>query len=239
MAPQRVTHQISTHAQVQCSACHVGKTPIQYAQAKLYGFKELYLLTTNKYPRPIPTPVDVMQPLRENCVNCHWERKYWGKVHRDYTHYIAANNNQRWTVKMNVKVGGMYRFGGEGEGIHWHMKISPKVSFIATDHRLQKIPWVKVISENGEETVYRSTEEKISDQELARYPMREMTCVDCHNRPAHQYKAPILAIDDAMARGHIDPSLPDVKTKGVELLAAPGYKTQEEAAKSIRETFLN
>ncbi|HEV8131023.1 MAG TPA: NapC/NirT family cytochrome c [Acidobacteriota bacterium] len=238
MAPERVTHQISPHAEVKCGDCHVGKTPAQYVKAKLYGFKELYLLASHKYPRPIPTPIHVMQPLRENCTGCHWERKFWGKLHRDYSHYITANDNQHWIVKMNVRVGGMYRFGGEGEGIHWHMKISPKVSYIATDHRLQKIPWVRVVTEDGKETIYRSTDENLSDKELSRYPIREITCVDCHSRPAHQFKAPILAIDEAMARGHIDPALPGVKAKGVELLAAPGYTTQDQAVATIREKFL-
>ena len=237
MAPERVTHRISPHAQVECAACHVGRTPVQYLEAKLYGLKELYLLATNKYPRPIPTPVHVMQPLRENCANCHWERIYWGKLHRDYSHYIAANDNQRWTVKMNVKVGGMYRFGGEGEGIHWHMKIKPKVQYIATDARLQKIPWVRVV-EDGREVIFRSAEDQVSDADLVKSPVREMTCVDCHSRPAHQFKAPILAIDDAMARGYIDPLLPQVKAKGVELLAARDYTTQEGGMLAIRERLL-
>lgn len=238
MAPERMTHQISPHAEVECAACHVGKTPFQYVEAKLYGLKELASLVTGRYPTPIPTPVHVMQPLRENCTTCHWERKYWGKLHRDYSHYIAANDNERWTLKMNVKVGGMYRFGGEGEGIHWHMKVNTRVSFVATDGRLQKIPWVQVTREDGTQTVYQSAEEPLSEKDRARYPVRQMTCIDCHSRPAHQFKAPILAIDEAMALERIDPALPAVKTKGVELLAAKRYPTQDEAATSIREQFL-
>ena len=42
MQPERVTHQISPHAAVSCSACHVGKTPTQYLAAKIYGLNELY-----------------------------------------------------------------------------------------------------------------------------------------------------------------------------------------------------
>jgi len=238
MAPERVTHQISPHAQVACSSCHVGRTPAQYAQAKLYGMKELYSLVTKTYPKPIPTPIHVMEPVRENCTGCHWERIYWGKLHRDYSHYIAANDNQQWVLKMNVKVGGMHRFGGEGEGIHWHMKLNPKVSYVATDERLQKIPWVRVIDEVGKETIYRSKDDPVSESDLPRYPVREMTCIDCHNRPAHRFRAPILAIDDAMARGYIDPAITGVKAKAVELLAAPGYTTQDQAVASIREKFM-
>lgn len=238
MAPERVTHRISPHARVACSRCHVGQTPAQYVQAKLYGLKELYSLVTHSYPTPIPTPIHVMEPVRENCTGCHWERNYWGKVHRDYSHYITANHNQLWALRMNVKVGGMYRFGGEGEGIHWHMKIEPKVYYIATDEKLQKIPWVKLVTKDAEEIIYQSTENPLSKDQIARYEVRKMVCVDCHNRPAHQFKAPILAIDEAMARGWIDPTLPGVKAKGVELLAAQGYTTQEQAAAIIREQFL-
>ena len=238
MQPERVAHSLSPHAQVRCASCHVGRTPLQYLEAKAYGLKELYLLATHTYPMPIPTPVHSMEPLRENCTSCHWERKYWGKLHRDYSHYIAANGNQRWTLKMNVKVGGMFSFGGEGEGIHWHMKISPKVTFVASDPQRQKIPWVKVLHEDGTETVYRSKELPSTDQDVSGLPQHEISCVDCHSRPAHQFKAPILAIDDAMARGHIDPELPDVKTRGVELLAATGYTQQEQAADQIRQKFI-
>ena len=238
MKPERVTHQISPHAAVNCAACHVGKTPAQYLEAKMYGLNELYRLATNSYDRPIPTPIRALEPVRENCTGCHWEQQYWGKIHRDYSHYITAEDNQQWTLKMNVKVGGMYRLGEEGEGIHWHMKLNSKVFFIATDEHLQNIPWVKAVMEDGEEFIYTSADTSIPEEELSQYEVHEMSCIDCHNRPAHQFKAPIKAIDDAMARELIDPSLPEIKVKGIELLASDAYTSEDEAVNSIRSQVI-
>ncbi|MEE8350167.1 MAG: NapC/NirT family cytochrome c [Acidobacteriota bacterium] len=237
MEPERVTHVISPHAEVSCSTCHVGHTAAQYIEAKLFGIEELYHLLRNDFPRPIPTPIQRMEPVRENCTGCHWDQNYWGKVHREYSHYITANDNQLWNLQMNVKVGGMYRLSGEGEGIHWHMKLGPQVFYIATDERLDTIPWVKLISEQGEETIYQSTEEPLAEEAWDSFEVREMTCVDCHNRPAHQFKAPILAIDDAIAREWMSPSLPEVKAQGVKLLADQSYLTKEEAVVTIRSRF--
>jgi Ca2+/H+ antiporter len=63
MQPERVTHQISPHAAVSCSACHVGKTPTQYLEAKIFGLNELYRVATNSYERPIPTPTRKLHGL--------------------------------------------------------------------------------------------------------------------------------------------------------------------------------
>ena len=238
MQPERVTHQISPHAAVSCSACHVGKTPTQYLEAKIYGLNELYRVATNSYERPIPTPIHALEPVRENCTGCHWEQQYWGTKHRDFSHYITAEDNQHWTLKMNVKVGGMHRLGDEGEGIHWHMKLNSKVFFIATDEQLQNIPWVKLVTEDGEELIYSSTDNPIAEEELSQYEAREMSCIDCHNRPAHQFKAPIQAIDDAMTRELIDPSLPEIKVKGIELLVSDAYTSGDEAVNSIRSQVI-
>ncbi len=238
MKPEEVTHQISPHASVECADCHVGHTPREYVEAKLFGVTELISLLGNRYERPIQTPIQVMVPVRASCTGCHWPGQYWGQLHRDYSHFITAHDNQEWVLKMNVKVGGTYRFGGEGEGIHWHMKLGPKVLYAATDEKLQDIPWVKLVEADGREVVYRSEDSEISDEELAALEMREMDCVDCHNRPAHRFMAPILAIDDGMRRGLIDRSLPEVKTLAAELLASRDYTTEEEARETIRTAFL-
>ncbi len=38
--------------------------------------------------------------------------------------------------------------------------------------------------------------------------MREMDCMDCHNRPSHSYDLPERALDKAMANGLISAALP-------------------------------
>ena len=64
-----------------------------------------------------------------------------------------------------------------------------------------------------------------------------MDCIDCHNRPTHIYQLPEQAVDLAIARNQIDPNLPFVRKKGVELLKA-SYGSAAEARQTI-ESGLN
>jgi len=55
-----------------------------------------------------------------------------------------------------VKTGGADSSMGPPSGIHWHMALSQKIEYIATDERRQVIPWVRSTDSAGKETVYRS-----------------------------------------------------------------------------------
>ena len=45
-----------------------------------------------------------------------------------------------------------------------------------------------------------------------------MDCIDCHNRPSHDYKTPIRFINDAITAGEIPKDLPDVKMLALEII---------------------
>ncbi|MBW2735575.1 MAG: cytochrome C, partial [Deltaproteobacteria bacterium] len=48
---------------------------------------------------------------------------------------------------------------------------------------------------------------------------RPMDCVDCHNRPTHVYApSASVAIDQAMALGRVDPSIPFIKKEAMALM---------------------
>lgn len=59
-----------------------------------------------------------------------------------------------------------------------------------------------------------------------------MDCVDCHNRPAHVYLPPDVAIDQAFAGGRLDPALPYLKRESIGLITK-SYSTEAEALRSI------
>ena len=59
-----------------------------------------------------------------------------------------------------------------------------------------------------------------------------MDCVDCHNRPAHIYLPPDVAVDQSFAAGRLDPSLPYLKRQSIEVLSKP-YNTTDEAVRGI------
>jgi len=45
-----------------------------------------------------------------------------------------------------------------------------------------------------------------------------MDCIDCHNRPSHNYRPPQGFIDDAITSGEISRELPDIKYLAMEIL---------------------
>jgi hypothetical protein len=56
-----------------------------------------------------------------------------------------------------------------------------------------------------------------------------MDCVDCHNRPAHNYRSPEYEVDLAMSEGRIDKTLPFIKREAVRILTEKVYESHEEA----------
>ena len=59
-----------------------------------------------------------------------------------------------------------------------------------------------------------------------------MDCVDCHNRPSHQYRQPGTEIDVAIRDGAIDRSLPFVKRESLRIIDAK-YPSVEEARQAF------
>jgi len=51
-----------------------------------------------------------------------------------------------------------------------------------------------------------------------------MDCLDCHTRPSHRFQLPERALDEALALGTVDATLPWVKQKGLEILTADNGK---------------
>lgn len=62
--------------------------------------------------------------------------------------------------------------------------------------------------------------------------LREMDCIDCHNRPTHIYLPPGVALDNKIMSGQIDVSIPYIKKKAMEVIARE-YPSQEQAKASI------
>jgi formate-dependent nitrite reductase cytochrome c552 subunit len=59
-----------------------------------------------------------------------------------------------------------------------------------------------------------------------------MDCVDCHNRPTHEFDLPENAVDKQMSGGQISTSLPYIRKKAVEVLKV-NYSTRDVARQSI------
>lgn len=230
MDPEFTAYQGSPHARVTCAECHVGKGADWYVRSKLSGMYQVYAVTFNLFPRPIPTPVENLRPAQETCEQCHWPDKFHGSQARTFTHFRVDEENSRWDIEMLVKTGGVDGTGGGPEGIHWH--VANKVEYVATDRQRQEIAWVRVTDPDGTIREFVNEEDPLDPEALSQYEPRRMDCIDCHNRPTHIYHAPSRSVNQAMAAGLIDPTLPSAKRIAIEALIAD-YATSDSAMAGI------
>lgn len=237
MEPEFVTYQHSPHARVSCVECHIGSGATWYVKSKLSGAYQVYATLVDEFPRPIPTPVANLRPAQDTCEQCHWPQRFSGDLVKNYEHFLSDEENTPYSVKLELKVGGGDPAHGPVGGIHWHMSVANKVEYIATDERRQEIPWVRVTDQQGQQRVYATAEYHDAPPEGE---IRTMDCIDCHNRPAHVFKTPNFLVEQAMALGRVDRTLPVFKEKAVAALSAE-YETEEAAlagiAASLRDAY--
>ena len=232
MKPEYVAYKAGAHARVECVACHVGSGPGWYLKYKLNGAYQLYSVTFNKFSKPISTPVHNMRPATDTCEHCHWSEKFYGSEMKVFNHYAYDEKNTLRQTRMLINVGGGSPTTGVVAGIHWHMNIANKIDYISTDDRRQQIPWIRIQDRKGNVTEYFDRNRPPTQEQISSLPRRRMDCIDCHNRPAHSYLPPDVAVDQAFAAGRLDPELPYLKRESMALLNQP-YNTEQEALRSI------
>lgn len=216
MEPQGTAFARSSHARVACAECHIGSGASWFVKSKLSGTRQVFKVMADSYDRPIPPAIRHLRPSRDTCEQCHWPQKFFGSQLRAITHFGSDEANTRTEVQMLVKTGGERGEHSPAEGIHAHMLELGAVEYVATDDFLQKIPWVRWV-QDGKETIFRS------DGLPASAPpppgrRRQMDCMDCHNRPGHEFVSPDAAVNDALADGRLDPALPFIKREAVKAL---------------------
>lgn len=237
MKPEFVSYQAGAHARVRCVDCHVGSGAGWYARSKLSGAYQLYSVTFNKYSRPIQTPVHNLRPAPETCEQCHWPEKFFGAQMKVFNRYAYDEKNTLRQTRMLINVGGGSPTTGLVTGIHWHMNIANEITYVSRDDHRQVIPWIQMKDPQGNITEYYDRSRRMKPEEVAVANKRRMDCVDCHNRPAHVYLPPDVAVDQAFVAGRLDPSIPYLKRKAVEVLSG-NYDTTPQALQAIDKTLI-
>ncbi len=238
MQPEAVTYARSPHARVSCAECHIGEGAGWFVKSKLSGTRQVFATLGNTYPRPIPPAITELRPARETCERCHWPEKFYGAQLAEIVNFSSDEGNTRRQIQMLVKIGGGDETSGRAEGIHMHMALAGRVEYVATDEKLQEIPWVRWTNDRGEEVVYRSDGKTAADAPPeGRH--RQLDCMDCHNRPAHNFRPPERSVDVALEVGRIDTTLPFIKQQAVAALVAgyPDQPTAEARISSALERF--
>lgn len=233
MNPEWVRYQDSAHARVKCAECHIGEGADWFVKSKLSGLRQVWAVAVNSFSRPIPTPIHDLRPARETCEECHWRRQFIGFKELVRSYYLSDEQNSLHQLRMLVKIGGEKTTFLRGAGIHYHMLIASDVEYIATDTRRQEIAWVRVTRGDGSVSEFNDTTNPLSEEQKATLELRKMDCMDCHNRPAHQFPTPMERVNTALADGSISQDIPFIKVQAVTALDND-YASTEEALAAIQ-----
>jgi hypothetical protein len=236
MHPEWIRYAESAHARVKCVECHVGRDAGGYIRSKVSGLERVVAMVTGDITRPIPTPIHDLRPARELCGECHTPGRFVDSRQIERSYFLADEENTRVNLRMLINVGGQGHGYREGSGIHYHMFVAQKVEYIARDPKRQEIAWVKVTRADGSTVEYQDTENPLGESERAGLEVRTMDCLDCHNRPAHRFTAPVASVNDALAGGLIPREIPFIKLEAVKALDQD-YATSDAAMAGIADAL--
>lgn len=234
MEPEYVAYQGSSHERVACVECHVGNGADWYVKSKMSGLYQVYSVLAKKYPTPIPTPIHNLRPAQQTCEQCHWPEKFYDRKLRVKKSYLADEENTEWNIHMQMKTSAQHSALGIAEGIHWHINPEVKIEYISSDDKRGEISWVKYTNlRTGETTIYEDSAIKLSETQMDSLETRKMDCLDCHNRPSHNYKVPQNFIDEYLVSGAISKNLPDIKSVAMTVFTED-YPTKDSAFVAIK-----
>lgn len=238
MAPEAIAHGETVHARVPCVACHIGSGVDYYIHSKTAGMRRMLAMIVGSVQRPIPTPIKDLRPARETCEECHWSTRMIGYKEKVHTYFVSGEKSPEHKMRMLIKIGGADSTYMKGFGIHYHMMAANKVEYVARDRQRQEIAWVRLTHSDGTVREFANSELPLTDEEKKTLPVRRMDCLDCHNRPAHNFKSPVDAVDEALAAGQLSRRLPFIKVQAVKALDGK-YPTTAAAMEGIAERLTN
>jgi NapC/NirT cytochrome c family protein/cytochrome c len=225
MPPQDTAYKESPHANVTCEECHIGRASFgDQLMRKSQGLKETYYQIFKLYEYPIRAKA--LRPARDTCEKCHQPETFSDDSLRVLSRYADDLNNTESKIYLILKTGGGAKREGLGRGIHWH--IVNKVEYYPVDELAQEIPYVRVTNEDGTTTEYTDVESAFDRSTLDESKLVPMDCVTCHNRITHEFPFPEESVNMAMTRGQIDPEIPLIRKKAVEVLTVQ-YASHDQA----------
>jgi len=231
MEPEYVTYHSSAHARVSCVECHVGSGASWYVKSKLSGLYQVYSVIAKAYPTPIETPIHNLRPARETCEECHWPQKFYGPRFITKKHYLTDEENTEWDIQLLMKTGPQHSALGQSEGIHWHINKEVKIEYTSNPKRDTIIEVKYTNLRTGDVRIYKDSE--IPDTSVSgEHQTRVMDCLDCHNRPSHNFLSPSQFIDNRIAAGKISSKIPDIKSVTMDILVKE-FPTVDSAANYI------
>lgn len=237
MNPEYTAYLKSPHANVACVDCHVGAGASWYVKSKLSGLRQVYAVLTNTYPRPIETPLHDLRPARETCEKCHWPQKFYARSLWTNKYFLADSVNTEWDIMLQMKTGPEYSGFGLREGIHWHINPDISIEYISKNDKRENITYVKYTEKStGKVTIFRDENNPVSDSLIEASSKRTMDCIDCHNRPSHNYNSPSVYFNKAMLTGAVSKNIPFLKKAAMNILSE-SFTNKDTALMKISESI--
>ncbi len=237
MEPEYTAYQNSPHANVACVECHVGSGASWYVKSKLSGLHQVYAVMAKSYPRPIETPLHDLRPARETCEKCHWPQKFYARTLWTNKYFLTDSLNSEWNIMLQMKTGPEFSGLGMVEGIHWHINPAVNIEYISENDKRENITYVKYYNKtSGVVKIYRNNGNPISDSLLSVSTSRTMDCIDCHNRPSHNYNSPTVYFDKAMMTGAISKNIPFFKKAAMGILKE-SFSDKDTALMKIKNSI--
>ncbi len=234
MDPQYVAHSKSPHANVPCVECHVGHEVTSYVEAKISGMRQVYQVATDSFKRPIRLPVEHSAKLARNCLNCHWEEVLQESQLSIRTRFGYDAASSRRHIQMLLRNGGL-RDPGEDPAIHWHAGLENRIEYWFRDEFAQEVARVSVREKSGKIVTFdrhKAGKRLYDDVEVDEMHVLGMSCLTCHNRPAHKFKTPDELVDRALLKREIASTLPFVKRIAIETMSGR-HEPKDEALRAI------
>ncbi|MGD9343409.1 MAG: hypothetical protein PVJ25_05190 [Desulfuromonadales bacterium] len=233
MNPEHTAYENSPHSRVSCVECHIGAGADWFVKSKISGARQLLAVAASTYPTPITTPVHGLRPARETCEECHRPELFHGDKLSVTKRFLPDEANTPVHDVLLMKIGSAGDRVQSSHGIHWHVAPENKITYRSTDHTRMVIPEIILTEADGRQTVFRTEDaDELLNETALEGEMREMDCIDCHNRPSHIYLTPDDALDRKLAEGDIPAELPFIKRQAIELITA-SYETADQARATI------
>jgi hypothetical protein len=175
-----------------------------------------------------PMTATTLRPARDSCEGCHWPSVDHDDKIRTKVHYDTDAKNTESRTRLTIHTGSGVAREKATRGIHWH--VDQNVEYVTDDVQKRTIPWVRITDKDGKTTTYVDAASKLLAADLDKATKQKMECADCHNAAGHPFVNPADRVDEAIAEGRIDRSLPSIKARALAIIdkAAPLHGPLDE-----------
>ncbi len=233
LQPQKVAHRNSPHSQVDCVACHIGSNAKWFEKAKISGLQQVVNVIGHAYDRPIRTPISHLRPDRAVCEACHRPGLFHGDKLVVRERFLPDEENTSVKTVLLLKVGSAGDRSLSPHGYHWHVAPENRLVYTAVGDERRIIPTVRFKQSDDPERVFKAADaDRLLGKDDLRAETREMDCMDCHNRPTHNYLSADEALDLKLISGAIPRDLPYIKRQALALITR-AYASRQEALTKI------